>query len=531
MFPGVAVAAGAPIAIGKGSSPPAIAVDSTGTAYIAWEDTSTSAPFVHYCELPAGNQVCSVSYTKAGQAGGLNPPYHSDCAGLLGSPSVIVQGADVLVFAYDNCTGLDNGVAGWVSTNGGKTFTNEPTRATMSYTPPNNDSVTVKPVTELGGGLVGVGYVVPGGSPQFQAVQYDPATSTFQTNYNGSSGSYATLDPTNKYAAGNLGGEFAAQPVGTAHAGLMGVVTAFPSAPKNPCHGAPQFTAWAFAPLAAGTTQTALNTNPGAAGSAWTQRLTPLDCNTTAPAVGGGPAGFGVLDTLFSGNKTMYHRFDEHDGKFDIPAVTLATEAEVSPSLSQDSAGGVYATWGTGLTELRLAYSPDGGTKWEGPVTLHDSTATGNQLAYPASAVDPAGTGWATYDIGGTEYAQPFTKADAIPPPVLGKSVDVAPVSGVVLVKQPGHKVFIHLQAGERIPLGSTVNATGGVVSLIAAKDRHGHTATGQAYGGVFSVTQRPAHGTEMTVLALAGPKPTGCRNEGCPGGRSRPSRHRAVDG
>src|SRR5207302_1262961 len=69
----------------------------------------------------------------------------------------------------------------------------------------------------------------------------------------------------------------------------------------------------------------------------------------------------------------------------------------------------------------------------------------------------------------------------------------------------------------------------GGVVSLVVATNRHGHTATGQAYGGVFSVTQRLAHGTELTDLALAGPKPTGCHMMAAQAASSRPSRHRAV--
>src|SRR5205807_1664864 len=85
------------------------------------------------------------------------------------------------------------------------------------------------------------------------------------------------------------------------------------------------------------------------------------------------------------------------------------------------------------------------------------------------------------------------------------------------------------LRAGERIALGSKVNATRGVMSLVVATNRHGHTARGQAHGGVFSVTQKLAHRTEMTVLALAGPKPTGCRMSGARAARSRPSRHRAV--
>jgi hypothetical protein len=115
------------------------------------------------------------------------------------------------------------------------------------------------------------------------------------------------------------------------------------------------------------------------------------------------------------------------------------------------------------------------------------------------------------------------------PPPVPGRSVDAAPVSGTVLVKRPGQKTFIRLRAGEQIPVGSKVNASRGVLSLIVATNRHGHIARAQVFGGVFRVTQRLAHGTELTVLALAGRKPTGCRAKPAWAAGRRPSRHRAV--
>jgi len=98
------------------------------------------------------------------------------------------------------------------------------------------------------------------------------------------------------------------------------------------------------------------------------------------------------------------------------------------------------------------------------------------------------------------------------PPPVLGKSADAAPVSGVVLVKLPGQTTFTRLRAGERIPLGSTLDATNGVVSLKAATDRNGHTVTGQFYAGAFRLGQKKTPSGELTSLTLAGPKPTGCK-------------------
>jgi hypothetical protein len=353
----------------------------------------------------------------------------------------------------------------------------------MSYTPPFNDGTTTDPASELGNGLVGVGYVVPQGSPQFQAVQYDPSAGVFepisQRDYIGQNGPpYAHLDPTNHYAAGNLGGEFAAQPAGTKNAGVLGAITAFPNASQNPCPDGYPFVSWAFAPLSAATTQSALNTDPGAPGSAWTQALTLLECNSENPAVAGGPGGFGVLDGSYLGAaRTSYHRFDGATGKFDLPAATLAPETETSPALSQDAFGGVYATWITGGAKLRLAYSPDGGSSWYGPVTL-----TASPLGDAASAVNPSGAGVAAYHVGGTEYALAFTKAAAIRPPEVSRS-------GV----SNGRSVSLTVSC-QAIPCTVTVTITATQVTVSGrASDarKHKHRRTIVVAKGTFTLRKR----------------------------------------
>ena len=111
--------------------------------------------------------------------------------------------------------------------------------------------------------------------------------------------------------------------------------------------------------------------------------------------------------------------------------------------------------------------------------------------------------------------------------PVAGKSVSVGPTSGRVLVKQPGQSGFTPLRPGEPVPVGSRVDATHGKLRLVVATDKLGHTATAQVYGGVFRVGQRRVHRTEMTLLRLAGPKPTGCTARGAT--VARPPRHRAM--
>ena len=169
------------------------------------------------------------------------------------------------------------------------------------------------------------------------------------------------------------------------------------------------------------------------------------------------------------------------------------------------------------------AVTPDGKTLY-----VLESGPTSEDVSVPVATNQPG----AAFDVGPYVSSQAFAvhRVAAPPPPVLGKSVDAAPVSGVVLVKAPGRHVFTRLQAGERIPLGSTLDTTNGVVALTAAENGTGGITTGRFYAGAFRVTQRPARAVELTVLALAGPKPTGCTPATAITARKR-SRNRSLWG
>jgi hypothetical protein len=71
------------------------------------------------------------------------------------------------------------------------------------------------------------------------------------------------------------------------------------------------------------------------------------------------------------------------------------------------------------------------------------------------------------------------------PTPVPGKTVVGEAVSGKVLVKKPGAKGFVEVDAAQGIPLGSTIDARKGVIELTA---RAGQTA--KFSEGIFKVTQ-----------------------------------------
>ena len=94
------------------------------------------------------------------------------------------------------------------------------------------------------------------------------------------------------------------------------------------------------------------------------------------------------------------------------------------------------------------------------------------------------------------------------PPPVLDSSTNLNPVSGTILIKIPGSTTFKSVPVGANVPIGSTINAINGTVSITVALP-NGKTQTGEFYDGEFVLTQAPS-GTTIPVL-------TGGSFNGCP--------------
>jgi hypothetical protein len=106
-------------------------------------------------------------------------------------------------------------------------------------------------------------------------------------------------------------------------------------------------------------------------------------------------------------------------------------------------------------------------------------------------------------------------------PPVFGKTVDVAPVSGVVLIKTPGSSRFVPLSALKTIPVGATIDARKGRVRLTTTYN--GKSQSSEFYEGVFTVFQRKADkGVVELVLAGGNFKP-------CPAVRGAASKSSSV--
>lgn len=86
------------------------------------------------------------------------------------------------------------------------------------------------------------------------------------------------------------------------------------------------------------------------------------------------------------------------------------------------------------------------------------------------------------------------------PPPELGRSFTVAPVSGIVRVqalasaaRSKAHSAsagFVELRAPRSLPIGSTVEALHGVARIITATGSGGRTQSGLFTGGAFVVNQ-----------------------------------------
>jgi Ca2+-binding RTX toxin-like protein len=157
------------------------------------------------------------------------------------------------------------------------------------------------------------------------------------------------------------------------------------------------------------------------------------------------------------------------------------------------------------------------GINADDPVAIPDTVGCGDQrdrvfgdaqdtVRADCEAVDRSGTlGYAAVAGAGAD------------PPVLGESVVVAPVSGVVLIVPPSSddpgatrdvpaEPAVPLDEERNIPVGSVVDTRLGTVALTSAVDFAGNTQTGQFESGPFQVFQAKQEGA-TTDLALRGGK------------------------
>jgi hypothetical protein len=192
---------------------------------------------------------------------------------------------------------------------------------------------------------------------------------------------------------------------------------------------------------------------------------------------------------------------------------TLAYGTTTNPASAGKGDKPVAVTTGTGGLQpattyhVRLVASNDRGVTRGDDVTFTTSAAAGGAAAQPDATPLPAPA--APSPLPGTELAPAPTA-----PPVLERSVTLAPATGTVLVRVPGATNPAALGEGASVPVGSIIDTRPGTVKLQSALPA-GRTQTGTFHGGLFEVRQ-PVGGHGMTELVLRGALPS------CPSGGAR---------
>jgi hypothetical protein len=414
VFASGALAAGKTINVGTpfSTNPPSVTVDNSGNALIAWANTrdlNGADNFVQYCVLPVSATACSHS-------GNLIPADSAkfiDGVHVLSDGGTLVVLADVFGAAGDNAEDFTP-VQEWQSTDGGATFNIVNGGLSVTSGILNADTGPLSAVIVPGTGVLGFGWDTAAmAPPTFNAF---PLNAPPECSRATCAAGFASLQPpSDPDQIGNPFGQFASK--AGANPGVMGIFdTIFTNGPLG-C--AKTFgTAYAFG-SGNQTASNNYNISPGSPNSAWKVAVAQADCDVEHPAVGGGPSGFGVLETDEGTSTVVYHRFDQATMKFDTPKVAVAKGGEGSPAVSQDGAGGVFGTYLLGGPggPIALSYSADGGKSFTSGTLNPNKNGGADDVT---SWVNGGGQGWAAWTGNGSVFAQSFQASDAISPASVG---------------------------------------------------------------------------------------------------------------
>jgi hypothetical protein len=161
---------------------------------------------------------------------------------------------------------------------------------------------------------------------------------------------------------------------------------------------------------------------------------------------------------------------------------------------------------GSGFGEMALRVGRSGL-----PAALFGATLLVLALALPSGGRAEAFVDRSSYSSGLGPY-QPMPPPPMLPPsppavgaPVVGKTVNVKLLSGMIGIKCKGDTEFRPLQGEEQIPVGCLVDARNGHVLLTSSKGTGRGTQTAEFWAGIFKVKQKVGS-KPFTVLELVGP-------------------------
>ena len=264
------------------------------------------------------------------------------------------------------------------------------------------------------------------------------------------------------------------------------------------------------------------------------------DVNASA-AVGGGSQFFAGGPDNGAGNsvETAVQTIDVSMVATEIDAggVAATLSADLGGFASQEDQAKVAAAF-LGATGQQL------GDLTIGPVTAEDRSGTTKLLPRTGSITVPQSTRTIRVTMTATKFAGAYNDAYSdnislslaassaggeLPPPVIGKEVNVSLVRGKVFVRLPHgggdgaggstNPGFVPLTQARQLPIGSQVDARAGTIQLVTASARAGTEQTGVFGGAVFGLAQStkgPQKGlTSLSLLEgafLGAPSYANCR-------------------
>lgn len=433
------------VLLGEGNQP-GVAVDSAGTAYVAWVGNGADPTSLNFCRLPRGAAACDAS-------GQITVPGTS-----LTRPFVTVSGGVVRVFTYRY--GLTGprfaAVYMFGSSNGGVTFDAGTQVGTVAF----EDAIQ---------GPSNTVSLIAGNSSIFQNVPGDGSgMETLETHL-------ADDHPYNPS-------------VGLIDAGTP--IAAFANGSSNA-----QFRRYD----GSGSLNDASNWTPAQDFSAYAAYL----------RFASGPSGL-FLQSDNADGKIVVQKFGGSGFAAPVPIPGQAHELTGgSKDMFQDASGRLHVVWPFGdASGNHLGYATsDDGKGWS--TTMLESGPDPGNVAQNAGAMrlaiapDHLGvTVWQSGESPRKVYALAIGPA-AVAPPKIGRTANAAVVKGTVKVKIKGTGKFVPLDAGRQVPFGSTFDTTKGTVALDTAAGAGKPLQHGEFNGGLFTVKQ--SRKNPLTTLSMTG--------------------------